>query len=49
MELKMHIAMIVSFGIAGGSHEPLTDSRQMAVLLLPYGKLDCTCNCFLQA
>jgi len=48
-EFNMHIAMVVSLGTAGGCQEPLTESRQMAVILSPYGKPDCACNCLLQS
>jgi hypothetical protein len=48
-EFNMSIAMVVSLGNAVGSHEPLTEYRQMAVLLSPYGKPGRTGNCLLQS
>ena len=47
--LNVHIAMAEGFGNAGGAHEPLAWQRQMAVLLLPYGKSERTDNSLLQS
>jgi hypothetical protein len=48
-EINIYLAMVVGLGNAGGSHETLLWQRQMAVLVLPYGKPGCTGNCLLQS
>jgi hypothetical protein len=47
-EFNMYIAMVVRLGKTGGD-EPLSQYRQMAVLLSPYGKPERACNCILQS
>ena len=39
-EINMHLAMVMDFGNAEGSHGPLAWQGQMAALALPYGKPD---------
>jgi hypothetical protein len=39
-KIKMHLAIVIGFGNAEGSHGPLAWQGQMAALTLPYGKPD---------
>lgn len=48
-EITIYLAMVVGIGNAGCSHETLPWQRQMAVLVLPYGKPGCTGHCLLQS